>query len=149
MAEKCLDGPAGQAHRPDALFRLRGREPRGCALRESGGLQRPPDPQRIAFEVYILPREVEKLTLPESGGNGHNVDGAVAVLGVRGRAQERSCLGGGEGRHLPPFERVAVQCKNYGKAVGNKPIQEVYAGSRFHGCNDAWVVAPARLLRAR
>ncbi len=40
-------------------------------------------------------------------------------------------------------ERVAVQCKNYGKAVGNKPIQEVYAGFRFHGCSDAWVIAPA------
>jgi hypothetical protein len=40
-------------------------------------------------------------------------------------------------------ERVAVQCKNYGKAVGNKPVQEVYAGSRYHGCNSAWVVAPA------
>jgi hypothetical protein len=39
--------------------------------------------------------------------------------------------------------RVAVQCKNYSKAVGNKPVQEVYAGSRFHGCNNAWVVAPA------
>src|SRR5215208_5077016 len=40
-------------------------------------------------------------------------------------------------------ERVAVQCKNYGKAVGNKPVQEVYAGSRYHGCNSAWVVAPS------
>lgn len=40
-------------------------------------------------------------------------------------------------------ERVAVQCKNYSKAVGNKPVQEVYAGSRFYGCNNAWVVAPA------
>jgi len=40
-------------------------------------------------------------------------------------------------------ERVAVQCKNYAKAVGNKPVQEVYAGSRYHGCNSAWVVAPA------
>jgi restriction system protein len=40
-------------------------------------------------------------------------------------------------------ERVAVQCKNYGKAVGNKPVQEVYAGARYHGCNSAWVVAPA------
>jgi hypothetical protein len=40
-------------------------------------------------------------------------------------------------------ERVAVQCKNYSRAVGNKPVQEVYAGSRFHGCKSAWVVAPA------
>lgn len=40
-------------------------------------------------------------------------------------------------------ERVAVQCKNYKKRVGNKPIQEVYAGARHHGCQKAWVVAPA------
>jgi restriction system protein len=40
-------------------------------------------------------------------------------------------------------ERVAVQCKNYQKAVGNKPVQEVYAGARHHQCQNAWVVAPA------
>jgi hypothetical protein len=39
--------------------------------------------------------------------------------------------------------KVAVQCKNYKKAVGNKPVQEVYAGARHHGCQHAWVVAPA------
>ena len=40
-------------------------------------------------------------------------------------------------------ERVAVQCKNYGNPVGNKPVQEVYVGARHHGCTRAWVVAPA------
>ncbi len=40
-------------------------------------------------------------------------------------------------------ERVAVQCKNYKRTVGNKPVQEVYAGARHHGCSQAWVVAPA------
>jgi restriction system protein len=40
-------------------------------------------------------------------------------------------------------ERVAVQCKNYKKAVGNKPVQEVYAGAKYHQCQHAWVVAPA------
>src|SRR5215210_8566550 len=40
-------------------------------------------------------------------------------------------------------ERVAVQCKNYAKPVGNKPVQEVFAGARHHGCQQAWVVAPA------
>jgi restriction system protein len=40
-------------------------------------------------------------------------------------------------------ERVAVQCKNHGKAVGNKPVQEVYAGARHHRCVRACVVAPA------
>src|SRR5215210_5847486 len=31
--------------------------------------------------------------------------------------------------------RVAIQCKNYSKPVGNKPVQEVYAGSRHHRCD--------------
>jgi len=39
-------------------------------------------------------------------------------------------------------QRVAIQCKNYKRAVGNKPVQEVYAGARHHGCQQAWVVAP-------
>jgi restriction system protein len=39
-------------------------------------------------------------------------------------------------------ERVAVQCKNYKRAVGNKPVQEVFAGARHHNCQQAWVVAP-------
>src|SRR5215211_6449398 len=39
-------------------------------------------------------------------------------------------------------ERIAVQCKNYKRAVGNKPVQEVYAGARHHRFSQAWVVAP-------
>lgn len=38
---------------------------------------------------------------------------------------------------------VAVQCKNHQRPVGNKPVQEVYAGQRHYGANQAWVVAPA------
>jgi restriction system protein len=44
-------------------------------------------------------------------------------------------------------ERVAVQCKNYRRAVGNKPVQEVFAGARHHNCQQAWVVAPAGYTR--
>jgi Restriction endonuclease len=40
-------------------------------------------------------------------------------------------------------ERVAVQCKNYAKPVGNKPVQEVYTEAKHHRCQQAWVVAPA------
>jgi hypothetical protein len=40
-----------------------------------------------------------------------------------------------------------VQCKNYAKPVGNKPIQEVYAGATYYGCREAWVVAPAGYTR--
>lgn len=43
----------------------------------------------------------------------------------------------------PRGGRIAVQCKNYAKPVGNKPVQEVYAGARHHRCAEAWVVAPA------
>ena len=43
----------------------------------------------------------------------------------------------------PRGERVAVQCKNYARPVGNRPVQEVYAGARHHRCVEAWVVAPA------
>jgi len=47
-----------------------------------------------------------------------------------------------------PGERVAVQCKNYKRAVGNKAVQEVFAGARHHSCQRAWVVAPAGFTRA-
>ncbi len=40
-------------------------------------------------------------------------------------------------------ERVAVQCKNHKKPVGNRSVQEVYAGARHHRCVEACVVAPA------
>lgn len=40
-------------------------------------------------------------------------------------------------------QKVAVQCKNYARPVGNTPVQEVFAGGRHHGCEQAWVVAPA------
>jgi len=39
--------------------------------------------------------------------------------------------------------KVAIQCKNYNKPVGNKPVQEVYAGAKHYRCDHAWVVAPA------
>ena len=39
--------------------------------------------------------------------------------------------------------RVAVQCKNHKRPVGNRPVQEVFAGARHHRCAEACVVAPA------
>ena len=47
----------------------------------------------------------------------------------------------------PRGERVAVQCKNHSRPVGNRPVQEVYAGARHHRCVEAWVVAPAGYTR--
>jgi restriction system protein len=47
----------------------------------------------------------------------------------------------------PDGRKIAVQCKNYAKPVGNKPVQEVYAGAKHHGCSQGWVVAPAGFTR--
>lgn len=47
----------------------------------------------------------------------------------------------------PRGGRVAVQCKNHARPVGNEAVQEVYAGARYHGCVEAWVVAPAGYTR--
>lgn len=40
-------------------------------------------------------------------------------------------------------ELMAVQCKNYGRPVGNTPIQEVFAGAKYHNAERTMVVAPA------
>jgi len=47
----------------------------------------------------------------------------------------------------PESRRIAVQCKNHVRPVGNKPVQEVYAGARHYRCAEAWVVAPAGYTR--
>ncbi len=40
-------------------------------------------------------------------------------------------------------ELVAVQCKNYDRPVGNTPVQEVFAGAKYHNADRTIVVAPA------
>ena len=44
-------------------------------------------------------------------------------------------------------ERIAVQCKNHKRPVGNRPVQEVFAGARYHRCAEACVLAPAGYTR--
>jgi len=44
-------------------------------------------------------------------------------------------------------ERVALQCKNHRRPVGNRPVQEVFAGAKHHRCAEACVVAPAGYTR--
>lgn len=36
--------------------------------------------------------------------------------------------------------RYAIQCKRYSKKLGNKPVQEAYAGKTIYGCSVAAVV---------
>ena len=39
-------------------------------------------------------------------------------------------------------KHIAVQCKKYGKPVGNAAVSAVYAGAKHYGAKQAWVVAP-------
>lgn len=44
--------------------------------------------------------------------------------------------------------RIVVQCKMYGKPVGNKAVQEVFAGMAYANANIAAVVAPNGFTRS-
>jgi restriction system protein len=66
---------------------------------------------------------------------------------MRGLGYRATVLGGSGDQGVDVIatagkERLAIQCKNYAKPVGNKPVQEVYAGARHHRCTAALVVAP-------
>ena len=37
-------------------------------------------------------------------------------------------------------KRYAIQCKRYGQKLGNKPVQEVFAGKTIYGCSVAVVL---------
>jgi HJR/Mrr/RecB family endonuclease len=37
---------------------------------------------------------------------------------------------------------IAVQCKKYGRPVGNAAVSAVYAGAKHYGAKQAWVIAP-------
>jgi hypothetical protein len=66
---------------------------------------------------------------------------------LRARGYRASVLGGAGDQGVDILltrgdEKIAVQCKNYAKPVGNTPVQEVYAGAKYHGATRAFVVAP-------
>ena len=67
---------------------------------------------------------------------------------LRARGYQATILGGSGDQGVDIIavvgkQRVAIQCKNYKKPVGNRPVQEVFAGAQHHRCSQRWVVAPA------
>src|SRR3712207_3129738 len=94
-----------------------------------------------------LSARLDAVTSMGGSSSGAQLEILVADL-LRAMGHEARVLGGSGDQGVDVIavyhgERVAVQCKNYKRRVGNKPIQEVYAGARHHGCSKAWVVAPA------
>lgn len=45
-------------------------------------------------------------------------------------------------------ETIVVQCKRSASTVGNRAVQEAYAGRKFHDAEQAWVVSDAPFSRA-
>jgi HJR/Mrr/RecB family endonuclease len=111
----------------------------------------------IALVVFVIytrdrpPKTLAAVELTRRLGtvrymSGAEFEGFVAEI-MRGLGYRATVLGGSGDQGVDVIatagkERLAIQCKNYAKPVGNKPVQEVYAGARYHRCTAAWVVAP-------
>jgi restriction system protein len=87
--------------------------------------------QRLASIRYMSGPQFEHFVADVMRGLGYRAQ----VLGGSGDQGVDVIATGGN-------ERLAIQCKQYRRPVGNKPIQEVFAGAKHHRCTTAWVVAP-------
>ena len=119
----------------------------------------------LAGIVWLIRRDIRSSNryrtptageLAEQFDNVHMMSGAQFEVFManlfRAMGYEAAVLGGSGDQGVDIMltangQRIAVQCKNYAKAVGNKAVQEVFAGARHHGCQHAWVVAPAGYTR--
>lgn len=87
--------------------------------------------RRLEIVQYMSGREFEHFTSDVLQGLGYR----TTILGGSGdQGVDVIARGGGK--------EIAIQCKNYDRPVGNRPVQEVYAGAHHHGCTDMWVIAP-------
>jgi hypothetical protein len=110
----------------------------------------------VARHLWQTPTTPTALELSLRFESVRSMDGArfeVFVADLLRGMGHRVVLCGGAGDQgvdmvvYPRGGRVAVQCKNHSRPVGNRPVQEVYAGARHHRCVEAWVVAPAGYTR--
>ncbi len=88
--------------------------------------------QRLASVQYMSGSQFEHFVADIMRGLGYRAE----VLGGSGDQGVDVIATGGRG------ERIAIQCKQYDRPVGNKPVQEVFAGAKHHRCPKAMVVAP-------
>jgi hypothetical protein len=110
----------------------------------------------VTWHLWQTPTTPTALELSRRFESVCSMDGArfeAFVADLFGAMGHRVVLCGGAGDQgvdmivYPRGGRVAVQCKNHSRPVGNRPVQEVYAGARHHRCVEAWVVAPAGYTR--
>jgi HJR/Mrr/RecB family endonuclease len=101
----------------------------------------------VQSTVEDNPAEVlHKTWVKSSSMSGREFEDFVAEL-LRAAGYKVDVVGGAgdqgvdllmkKGRKL-----IAVQCKKYGRPVGNAAVSAVYAGAKHYGAKQAWVVAP-------
>jgi len=110
----------------------------------------------VARHLWQTPTTPTALELSRRFESARSMDGAsfeIFVADLFKAMGHRVVLCGGVGDQGvdiivdPERRRIAVLCKNHVRPVGNKPVQEVYAGARHYRCAEAWVVAPAGYTR--
>lgn len=101
------------------------------------------------FNNWVTSLQVETLApLPASteAGDGQGYEREVASLMTRlGFDVRFTSVTGDQGVDLIAEReglRLAIQCKNYSKPVGNNAVQQVFAGAQFYQAGAAAVVAP-------
>lgn len=88
----------------------------------------------------IQDKEAEKDTLRLDAMDGHSFEYFCAdVLRKNGYSNVKVTQGSGDQGVDILAERdnikYAIQCKHYSQPVGNKAVQEIYTGMRFHHCH--------------
>ena len=103
-------------------------------------------------QIYPVPKPVPSRTAPRSISlsyidrmEGHDFEQFTANL-LRKLGYERVEVTPGSGDQgvdviaVKDGKRYAIQCKRYGQKLGNKPVQEVFAGKTIYGCSVAVVL---------
>jgi len=90
------------------------------------------NPQTTEYSDEFTPREFENFCAELLESQGWKVQ---LGKGTQDQGVDILCEKDGE--------RVCIQCKQYSQPVGNKAVQEVYAGMKFSGANKAAVVSNA------
>lgn len=96
--------------------------------------------QKLDLDAFVEAEE------PPPPGDGLGYERLVAArLATQGYSISFTPQSGDQGVDLIATrgeQRIAIQCKNYRRPVGNDAVQQIFAGARFYGAQIAIVVAP-------
>lgn len=112
-------------------------------------IQSPTSPKIVSIVDLHLSRLTSNIPVPTEIKNMLGVDFEIhcaRILEEAGWSVVRNGRTGDQGVDLIACRlglRVAIQCKRYSGTVGNKAVQEVFAGMKYEDCDRAVVVSNA------